>query len=62
MRFTSLIQVLELSSVEARSLLLGFETESLWDSMRDDHVAGGGMGMRGGAVCHIRAISAGVRA
>ena len=25
-------------------------------------VPGGGMGMRGGAVCHIRAISAGVRA
>ena len=25
-----------------------------------DHVSGGGMGMRGGAICHIRSIDAGV--
>ena len=28
---------------------------------RADHVAGAGMGMRGGAVCHNRAISAGAK-
>ena len=36
----------------SRLATLGFETESLWDSYwlehRDNHVAGGGMGMRAG--------------
>ena len=29
---------------QGSSRLLGFETESLWDSMREAHVAGGGTG------------------
>ncbi len=41
---------------------MGFERESLWDSRGDDHVTGGGMGIRGGAVCSMSSISAGVRA
>lgn len=41
---------------------LGVETESLWDSMGDDHIAGGRLGIRGRAVFHMRSISVGGQA
>jgi len=47
---------------QPHTMLQRFLSEPVAGDLGGNQVPGGGMGMRGGAVCHMSAISAGVRA